>query len=92
VIGGWVVLILGLVVLSRLAGGAVYSNDLSFSGNDSQDARAVLEREFLRAAGDSDQIVFHAASGRLTDPVVRARMQAMFAQVARLPRVVGASA
>ena len=88
VIGGWVVLVLGLVVLSRLAGGAVYRNDLSFSGYDSQAARAVLEREFPRAAGDSDQIVFHAASGRVTDPVVRDRMQAMFAQVARLPRVV----
>jgi RND superfamily putative drug exporter len=89
VIGGWVVLVLGLVVLSRLAGGAVYSNDLSFSGYDSQDARAVLEREFPRAAGDSDQIVLHTASGRVTDPVVRDRMQVMFAQVARLPHVVG---
>jgi RND superfamily putative drug exporter len=89
VIGGWVVLVLGLVVLSRLAGGAVYRNDLSFSGYDSQDARAVLEREFPRAAGDSDQIVVHTTSGRVTDPVVRYQMQSMFAQVARLPRVVG---
>jgi RND superfamily putative drug exporter len=89
VIGGWVVLVLGLVVLSRLAGGAVYRDDLSFSGYDSQDARAVLEREFPSAAGDSDQIVFHTVSGRVTDPVVRDRMQAMFEQVAQLPRVVG---
>jgi RND superfamily putative drug exporter len=89
VIGSWVVLVLGLVVLSRLAGGAVYSNDFSFSGYDSQDARAVLEQEFPSAAGDSDQIVFHTASGRVTDLVVSDRMQAMFAQVARLPQVVG---
>jgi putative drug exporter of the RND superfamily len=89
VIGGWVVLVLGLVVLSRLAGGAVYSNDFAFSGYDSQDARAVLQQEFPGAAGDSDQIVFHTASGRVTDPAVRDRMQAMFARVARLPRVVG---
>jgi RND superfamily putative drug exporter len=85
----WVVLVLALAVLSQLAGGAIYKNSFSFSGYDSQDARAVLEREFPSAAGDSDQIVFHTVSGRVTDPVVRDRMQAMFEQVAQLPRVVG---
>ena len=51
VIGGWVVLVLALMVLSRLSGGAVDKNDFSFSGYDSQDARVVLQREFPSAAG-----------------------------------------
>ena len=88
VIGGWAVLVLALMVLSRLSGGAVDKNDFSFSGYDSQDARVVLQREFPSAAGDSDQIVFHTRSGRVTDAAVRTRMRAMFAQVARLPHVV----
>jgi len=89
VIGGWVVLVLGLGVLSRLAGGATYTNDFAFSGYDSQDARVVLQEQFPHAAGDSDQIVFHTESGKVTDPAVRGRMQAMIKQVARLPHVAG---
>jgi putative drug exporter of the RND superfamily len=87
VIGGWVVLVVALAVLSRAAGGAVHTNSFSFSGYDSQEARAVLEREFPRTAGDVDQIVFHTEQGQVTDPAVRDRMQAMLAQVARLPHV-----
>jgi RND superfamily putative drug exporter len=89
VVGGWVVLVLGLAVLSRLAGGASYKNDFGFSGYDSQDARVVLAQVFPRAAGDSDQIVFHTEPGKVTDPAVRGRMQAMFTRVGRLPHVVG---
>lgn len=88
VIGGWVLLVIALLLLSRLAGGATYKNNFNFSGYDSQDARAVLEQEFPRAAGDSDQIVFHTQSGRVTDPEVQDRMRATFTEVARLPHVV----
>ena len=88
VISGWVLLVLVLMVVSRLSGGATYRNDFRFSGYDSQDARTVLEQQFPQAAGDTDQIVFHTETGRVTDPEVRDRMQATFAQVARLPHVV----
>jgi RND superfamily putative drug exporter len=88
VIGGWVLLVLVLTLSSRLAGGASFKNNFSFSGYDSQDAQTILAQEFPRAAGDTDQIVFHTRTGRVTDPEVRDRMQAMFAHVARLPHVV----
>ncbi|MDN3354416.1 MMPL family transporter [Actinomadura sp. DC4] len=88
VIGGWLVLVLALAGLSHQAGGAEYKNTFRFSGRDSQDARAVLERDFPQAAGDGDQIVFHTTAGRVTDPAVRDRMRAMFARVERLPHVV----
>lgn len=91
VVGGWAVLVLGLVLLARLGGGAVYANDIGFSGYDSQQARQLLASEFPHAAGDSDQIVFHATAGRVTDPAVRHRMAGAFARVARLPHVVGVS-
>lgn len=87
VIGGWVLLVVALAVVSRAAGGAVQTNSFSFSGYDSQDARAVLEREFPRTAGDVDRIVFRTDPGQVTDPAVRSRMQAVFAAVARLPHV-----
>lgn len=87
VIGGWVLLVVALAVVSRAAGGAVETNSFSFSGYDSQDARAVLEREFPRTAGDVDRIVFRTDPGQVTDPAVRSRMQAVFAEVARLPHV-----
>ncbi|NUT21809.1 MAG: MMPL family transporter [Hamadaea sp.] len=87
VIGGWVLLVVALAVVSRAAGGAVQTNSFSFSGYDSQDARAVLEREFPRTAGDVDRIVFRTDPGQVTDPAVRSRMQAVFAEVARLPHV-----
>jgi putative drug exporter of the RND superfamily len=89
VIGGWLVLVLGLTAVSRLAGGAVYSNDFHFSGYDSQAARVMLEQQFPSAAGDNDQIVFHATAGQLTAPAVRDRMRAMLAAVRTLPHVVG---
>jgi putative drug exporter of the RND superfamily len=91
VIGGWAVLVLVLAALSRLAGGAAFTTDVSFSGYDSQDARALLEREFPRTAGDSSRIVVHTASGRVTDPAVQDRMRAMLAEVSRLPHVAGVS-
>jgi RND superfamily putative drug exporter len=89
VIGGWALLVLVLVLLSRGAGGAIYKNNFTFSGYDSQRAQALLQQRFPQAAGDSDQIVFHTSTGTVTDPAVRDRLQATFARVARLPHVLG---
>jgi putative drug exporter of the RND superfamily len=89
VIGGWVVLVLALAGLSRAVGGATDDNNVSLpSGYGSQQAQAVLQQHFPQAAGDQDQIVVHTSAGTVTDPAARARLQAMFARVARLPRVV----
>jgi RND superfamily putative drug exporter len=88
VIGGWVFLVLVLAVVSQAAGGATYNNNVVLpSGYGSQQAQAVLQRQFPQAAGDQDQIVVHTSAGTVTDPAVRDRLQSMFARVARLPRV-----
>jgi len=90
VIGGWLALVLVLAGLSRAAGGAAFNNNVSLPpGYGSQQAQALLQRHFAQAAGDQDQIVVHVTAGAVTDPTVRGRLQAMFARVARLPRVAG---
>jgi RND superfamily putative drug exporter len=90
VIGGWVGLVLALVTLSRAAGGATYNNSFTLpSGYGSQQAQALLLQHFPQAAGDQDQIVVHVTAGAVNDPVVRDRLQATLARVARLPHVDG---
>lgn len=90
VIGGWAVLVLALAGLSQAVGGATYNDNVSLpAGYGSQQAQALLATHFPQAAGDQDQIVVHVTAGTVTDPAVRDRLQAMFARVARLPRVTG---
>lgn len=89
VIGGWVALVVGLLLTSQAAGGATFKNNFTFSGYDSQRAQALLREHFPQAAGDSDQIVVHVSAGTVNDPAVHARLDTMFADVARLPHVVG---
>ncbi len=89
-IGGWVALVLLAAGLSLAAGGAKYSNAVTLpSGYGSQQAQALLQRGFPQAAGDQDQIVVHASAGTVTDPAVRARLDALLARVERLPHVAG---
>jgi RND superfamily putative drug exporter len=90
VIGGWLLLlVLGIVVAKGV--GNSFDNGLALPNTDSQRAVDLLQSRFPRAAGDADQIVFAARDGRLSDAVVRARVTAMLARVARLPRVTGVS-
>lgn len=89
VIAGWITLVLGLVLVSQLAGGATFKNNFTFSGYDSQRAQALLQQHFPQAAGDSDQIVVHVPTGTVSAPATRDRLEAMFAEVERLPHVIG---
>jgi putative drug exporter of the RND superfamily len=90
VIGGWVALVLLLAGVMLATGGAKYNNNVTLPpGYGSQQAQALLQRDFPQAAGDQDQIVVHVTTGTVSDPAVRARLDAMFSRVARLPHVVG---
>ena len=55
-------------------------------GTQSFEALTLLERSAPKASGDVEQIVLAVDHGRVTDPAVRARAQAMLARVAALPR------
>jgi putative drug exporter of the RND superfamily len=87
VIGAWLALVAVMLGLSQLAGGANYTNNVTFPASGSQAGQQLLTRDFPAASGDIDQIVFHATAGTLTDPAVRDQIQPMLARIASLPDV-----
>ncbi|MGH9174162.1 MAG: MMPL family transporter, partial [Vicinamibacterales bacterium] len=80
VLAGWVVLLVGLIVLSQVAGGAT-KTEFSLPGSESQEAFDLLEeRGFATRAGEQAQIVFQTEQG-VNDPAVRQEMEQLFASV-----------
>ncbi len=86
VVLAWVALLLVVNVLAQSAGTS-YSNNFTLPNSDAQRAGDLLQRSFPAQAGDRDTIAYKVSSGTVMSPVVRARMSAMFAQVAKLPHV-----
>jgi putative drug exporter of the RND superfamily len=86
VILSWIAVVVAALALSS-AVGTRYATNFSLPGAESQRATDLLKRDFPAQAGDTDQIVFAAKQGKVTDPAVRARIAPMLAQVSRLPHV-----
>ena len=86
VLAGWIV---ALIALSAIHGavGSGYKDSFKLKGTESTDALALLQRAAPKASGDTDQIVVAAKEGRVTDPQVRGRVDAMLRRVAQLPHV-----
>jgi putative drug exporter of the RND superfamily len=89
----WIVLASWIVVLLVVGGisqslKANYSNDYRLPKTDSSQALSILQHYYPQQAGDTDQIVVQARTGKLQDPAVKARVDAMLAKVATLPHVV----
>jgi RND superfamily putative drug exporter len=85
----WLVVVVGS--LGGLSGGVGnhYNNSSSLPGTGSQHASDLLRTRFPAQAGDTDQIVFRARTGELSEPSVKAPIEAMLARVSRLPHVTG---
>ena len=66
VLGVWVLLLLGLTLVSRQVGGN-FVNDYTVPGSESKSGLAVLQKDFKSASGYSGQIVFHAKKGKVSD-------------------------
>ena len=86
VVLGWVALLFAINALAQSAGTS-YSNNFTLPNSDAQRASDLLDHSFATQAGDRDTIVFKVTSGSVRDTAVRARMEAMFAKVAKLPHV-----
>jgi RND superfamily putative drug exporter len=86
VVIGWIVLLLAVNTFAQSAGTS-YSNNFTLPNSDAQRAADLLDKSFPTQAGDRDTIVYKVSSGTVTDPAVKARMSAMFAEVAKLPHV-----
>jgi RND superfamily putative drug exporter len=82
----WIVALVGITAISSSVG-THYANSSSSGNTDSQRATDLLKRDFPAQSGDTDQIVFHTTSGKITEPQVRARIAPMLARVAALPHV-----
>jgi RND superfamily putative drug exporter len=87
VVAGWIVLlVLSLGAASRLKNH--FDNNLTLPNTGAQRASDLLHRRFPAIAGDSDQIVFQATDGKLTDHANRVHIERTIAGVAHLPHVV----
>ena len=82
----WIALLVGAGVVSSSIG-TRYATNFSLPGSESQRALDMLQRDFPAQAGDSDQIVFHARSGKVTDPAVRAQVAPVLERISHLPHV-----
>jgi putative drug exporter of the RND superfamily len=88
VIGTWIVLLVVSFAATRAVGNRFY-NSVSLPGTDSLRATTLLRRTFPAVAGDADAIVFHARTGSVTAPSVRAAVTPVLARISRLPHVTG---
>jgi putative drug exporter of the RND superfamily len=87
---GWALILIAVTALAQSAGTS-YSNNFTIPKSDAQRAADELQRSFPAQAGDRDTIVFEVAHGSVRDAAVRARMQRVFAAVARMPHVAAVS-
>src|ERR1700735_2103309 len=88
VVAVWIVSALGIFAISSSVGKNPAS-DFTLPGTGSQHAVDLLQSRFPSQAGDADQIVFHARSGKLTTAANRTKIDSMLARVATLPHVTG---
>src|SRR5262249_13896313 len=68
--------------------GRQYATDFNLPGTESQRVVDLLNKEFPSQGGDIDTIVFHNANGRFDAPDVKAKIQPLLANVAKMPHVV----
>jgi RND superfamily putative drug exporter len=76
-----------LAVFIGTSTGSNYSASNQLSGTQSVTAQRLLQSAAPRVSGDTEQIVIATKTGGVTAPAVRSSVQAMLANVARLPNV-----
>jgi putative drug exporter of the RND superfamily len=89
VVVAWIVATVGILAVSSSVGKKTASS-FTLPGTGSQQAVDLLKSSFPAQAGDADQIVFHAKTGKLTNQAGRAAIGSALARVAELPHVTGA--
>ncbi|HEY4746879.1 MAG TPA: MMPL family transporter, partial [Steroidobacteraceae bacterium] len=85
---GWVVAAIAVLAISSSVG-TRKANNFSLPNTGSQRATDLLTGRFPAQAGDADQIVFQARTGKLADPANRGAVTTMIARVSKLPHVAG---
>jgi putative drug exporter of the RND superfamily len=88
VVAVWIVATIGILAVSSSVGTKTASS-FTLPGTGSQQAIDLLNSSFPAQAGDADQIVFHAKTGKLMDAADRVAIKTTLARVAGLPHVTG---
>src|ERR1700716_4740390 len=88
VVLGWIAAAIGLFAISTSVG-TRKANNFTLPNTGSQRATDLLTSRFPAQAGDADQIVFQARTGKLADPANRGAVTAVIARVSKLPHVSG---
>ncbi|MFE2276287.1 MMPL family transporter [Streptomyces sp. NPDC059454] len=84
-------LALGGVFAGAFAAGSAYSNDYEVPGTESGRATQLLEEGFPDLGGDSDNVVWHTASGSVRDTGVEQAMTRTLDRIGDLPGVAAVS-
>ncbi|MEU3097363.1 MMPL family transporter [Streptomyces sp. NPDC006967] len=84
-------LALGGVAGGALAAGSAYSNDYQVPGTESGRATELLTESFPALGGDSDNVVWHTASGSVRDTGVEQAMTRTLDRIEELPGVAAVS-
>jgi RND superfamily putative drug exporter len=87
VIVAWLVLLIGLIVGGKAAGGSAYADAFSLPGTDSTKALNLLEKSVPSVSGDADTIVWKVDTGTVRDAATEQRITAMLTKVATLANV-----
>ncbi len=87
VIAVWLIAAVAIVGLNGAVGGETTDN-FRLPGTESQEALDRLAERFPAQAGATGQVVFHTASGSLTDPGPKAAVAATLAELAETEGVV----
>src|SRR5215213_10687580 len=86
--GAWLLALIAIQVVASNVGVKEISS-FRLPGTESQRAYDLLADHFPAAKGDSDQLVFRARTGKLTDGPNKARIQAALERVAATDDVAG---
>ena len=86
VVVAWIV---GLVGMNALHGalGSAYSDNFKLPHTDSFAAVQLLQRNAPAISGETDQVVFATNTGKITDPAVHARANALFLKLKAIPHI-----
>jgi putative drug exporter of the RND superfamily len=86
VVGLWVAAVIAAMGIHH-AVGSNYSNNFTLPNTQSSEAIALLQRTAPKDSGDTDQLVVAVNHGKVTDAGVKARMDHLLKEVAKLPHV-----
>ena len=86
VIAAWLLILVGLGAASTVIGSS-FSDKFTLPGTQSTKANELLASQFKNSAGDSDTIVLHAKTGKVTDAGIESAVTATLAQIAKAPQV-----